>query len=241
MTPRGWDIDGDLRPQYNPQAPVLRQFSAEERTAVEPVLLARFLELRRPIADSSTQTGPPRRLSDIGRFFYLVEALQRLGSNRIDHTLLCLLDEFSILDLSSYDELYLWSIVHLSRQSLAHVRTFWPMAIDLDCRYRFPPWKRAGSCVDEPYRFTELVFFYYVLHAPRGGPALRPATAAHGSLGRCLTAIAHQLSDAGSWLVADVLSELYRQTGKPGYRDALGMLRGGRKARRETEPPALGF
>jgi hypothetical protein len=100
---------GDLRPQLNPLSPVLARWSEDQaaRAILVPVLLQRFTELARPIGDASRGARPELRLSDAGRFFYLVEALQRSGCRQVEETLLVLLDEFAQLEERSYDELYI--------------------------------------------------------------------------------------------------------------------------------------
>jgi hypothetical protein len=159
---------GDLRPQFNPHAvitwPVDSRDGLFDRSAVRQALSHRFFELSRPIADGCREPGLNMRLGDAGRFFYLIETLQRLGYDSIEQTLLVLLDEFSLLEQRSYDELYLWSIVELSRRNPEYVDTFWPMALTLDLRFRSASWKRLDDrgLVDWPYRLTELVMYFYV-------------------------------------------------------------------------------
>src|SRR5262245_15890274 len=89
---------GDLRPPVNPRAAVNLADLPGDRTALRAVLLDRFLQLSRPIADARARGGPGVRLSDSGSFFYLVEALQRLHCAELEQTLCVLLDEFAQLE-----------------------------------------------------------------------------------------------------------------------------------------------
>src|SRR5262249_31859898 len=171
--------------------------------AIEPILIDRLFQLARPIADASTWDGlairPTRpagetRLQDAGRFFYLVETLIRLGYPRLDEMLLLVLDEFSLLTERSYDELFLWCIVQLSRTDIRHARLFWPQALALDLRYRLARWRRPPGTrlFDLPYRLTDLIFYYYVIYTlhgrdPRTGNPIP-------SLGRCLGSFAKGLA-----------------------------------------------
>jgi hypothetical protein len=174
--------EADLRPQVNPRAvvnwPRTPGNGKFERDIILPALLNRFFELSRPIADACREPGPNMRLGDAGRFFYLVEALERVGYDRVPEMLLVFLDEFGQLEQRSYDELYLWSIVELSRRNPEHIDAFWPMAVTLDLRFRSASWQRpAGSSpVDEPYRLIELVMYYYVPYTVRSEPTgeMRP-------------------------------------------------------------------
>jgi hypothetical protein len=226
---------GDLRPQFNPGAAVMWQPLPGEREQVEPVLFDRFLELSRPIADASTGAGPQGRLQDAGRFFYLVEALRRLGCARLEETLCVLLDEFAHLDERSYDELYLWCLVELSRTGPAYVDTYWPQVLALDTRYRAEPWQRPEGVhpVEQPYRMTDLLFYYYVLYTlNRVGPPLL----SHGNvrtdvvpgtptLGRQLKRIAPQLSAEQVEIARQALQELeVAEPQRPAFGDALGLL-----------------
>jgi hypothetical protein len=226
---------GDLRPQFNPAGPAAWA-KLPDLQAIEPVLLDRFFQLSRPIGDASRQSGEDLRLSDAGRFFYLVETLVRLGYDRVEEILLAILDEFAQLDERSYDELYLWSIVYLSRLEPRHVESFWPMVVALDQRYRFADWTRpAGvALVDQPYRLTDLLFYYYVLHTLErqpphslpGGvvPTLADFRMRYPSLGACLLRIVPLVTDAGRALVRRVLEELMRSAGhRVLYSDAYGL------------------
>jgi hypothetical protein len=163
---------GDLRPQFDPHAVITwaapQGDGAFDRQAVLSVLLNRFFELGRPIADACREPGLGMRLGDAGRFCYLIAALEQLGYQRVEENLLVFLDEFAQLELASYDELYLWSIVELSRRHPEHVETFWPMVLTLDLRFRASPWKRPAEIsladlAEHPYRLTELVMYFYVL------------------------------------------------------------------------------
>src|SRR5262249_6031532 len=96
------------------------------------VLHNRFFELSRPIADAFHEPTLDMQVGDPARFFATVEALDRLGYNGVEQSLLVLLDEFAQLEQRSYDELYLWSITELSRRSGDHVEALWPMVLTLD-------------------------------------------------------------------------------------------------------------
>ena len=141
---------GDLRPQFN-AASVLRK-SPQELRSVERVLLDRLFHLSRPIACTPTSSAGDLRLSDSGRFFYLVEAIRRAGGAQLDETLLVILDDFLQLTERSYDELYLWSIVELSRRDRRHVEVFWPAVIALDQPLPNDPWsgRSRPSCSINP-------------------------------------------------------------------------------------------
>jgi hypothetical protein len=226
---------GDLRPQFNPGAAVTWQPLPGEREQVEPVLFDRFLELSRPIADASAGAGPEARLQDAGRFFYLVEALRRLGCARLEETLCVLLDEFAHLDERSYDELYLWCIVELSRTDETHVDTYWPQVLALDARYRGEPWQRPEGVhpVEQPYRLTDLLFYYYVLYTLN---RVRPPLLARGNvrtdavpgtptLGRQLKRLAPQLSAEQVAIARRALWELEAaEPQRPAFGDARRLL-----------------
>jgi hypothetical protein len=160
---------GDLRPQFNPRSVVTWPLEARnghfDDKVVVQALVNRFFELARPIADAHREPGLNMRISDAGRFFYLIEALERLGYQGVEGMLLVFLDEFSQLEQRSYDELHLWSIVELSRRNPDHIDTFWPMALTLDMRFRAEPWSRPPDkiLIDHPYRMIELVMYYYFL------------------------------------------------------------------------------
>ncbi|MGE3808648.1 MAG: hypothetical protein AB7K24_28615 [Gemmataceae bacterium] len=156
---------GDLRPQFNSQALVAWRDLPTNLAELEPILRDRFFQLARPIADASQGSIADMRLSDAGRFFYLVETLERMGYQKLEETLLMILDEFQQLEPGSYNELYLWSIVELSRTDTKYVHAFWPMVLALDERYRGADWQRAPGVhpVDQPYRLCELVFYYFVI------------------------------------------------------------------------------
>lgn len=222
---------GDLRPQFNTRSLLSCRELPADRAAFEAVLRQRFVEFSRPIADASVAVTADMRLREAGSFFYLVESLQRLGYAQLDDTLLMLLDEFLELEPSAYNELYLWSIVQLSRSHRRHVETFWPMAIALDQRYRCEPWTRpAGTAiVDQPYRFTELLFYFYALYTLHQDgisvPMLSLSThKRYSSLGFCLMGVAPRLSLAQLDFVADVLTQLEQQEGRVAFGDAHGLI-----------------
>jgi hypothetical protein len=209
---------GDLRPQVN-AATVLNASPARLRK-VEHILLDRLFHLSRPIACAATTTAA--RLSDSGQFFYLIEALRRAGGAHLDDTLLVILDEFLQLTERSYDELYLWSIVELSRRDARHVEVFWPAVIALDQRYRQEPWERptGTTLIDRPYRLCELLFYYFVIftiHRKKKLPRLP-------SLGRCLGTIAPQLTPEQKHLVCETLLQMAVSHRRDVYGDAFGML-----------------
>lgn len=218
--------NGDLRPQFNPYAPAARHELPQDLATLEPILLDRFFQLSRPIADARSSPTEAMRLQDAGRFFYLIETLNRLGYRKLDETLLMILDDFCRLDPLSYNELYLWCIIQLSRTDGQHVKTFWPLVVTLDLRYRAAAWQRpAGSRVfEQPYRLTDLVFYYFVLYTldRQTGTGI----SRFPSLGACLLQIAPNLSGEQLALVMQALGELEgedRQR-RPGYGDALGLL-----------------
>src|SRR5262249_51619275 len=189
----------------------------------------------RPIADASTGPHAAMRLQDAGSFFYLMETLKRLGCPRLEETLGILLDEFLHLEERSYDEVYLWCLVELSRTRPVHVRTYWPQVFSLDLLHRPAAWQRPTgvALVDQPYRLTDLLFYYYVLNTLHlqvpatdymGRPRVRhdrvPLT-----LARCLASIAGDLSEAQLELVRRALSELpVLEKRRPAFGDALGLL-----------------
>jgi hypothetical protein len=224
--------DGDLRPQVNPHALLASAQLPADLQALEPVLVDRLFQLSRPIADARTQTGADLRVRDAGHFFYLIETLARLGYPRLEELLLIVLDEFAQLTEKSYDELYLWCIVQLSRTDLRHVCTFWPQVIALDMRYRSAPWQRPqGSRVfEQPYRLTDLLFYYYVgftlgpirlMLSGRSWTAMTP----YPSLLACLTAIAPGWTPPAKELILRALRQLAEdEPNRQAYRDALGYL-----------------
>ena len=217
---------GDLRPQFNPHALAAQHELPQAIAALEPILLDRFFQLSRPIADANSSSGERMRLEDAGRFFYLIETLNRLGYPKLDETLLMILDDFCQLDLRSYNELYLWCIVQLSRSDVQHVKTFWPLVITLDLRYRSTTWRRpAGTRVfEQPYRLTDLVFYYFVLYTLDRQTGT--GTSRFPSLGACLLQIVPGLSSEQLDLVVQALGELEKEDHhrRPGYGDALGLL-----------------
>jgi hypothetical protein len=213
-------VNGDLRPQFNPASLLSRNL--RDLKSVEPVLLERFFHLSRPIANAATSPTSDMRLRDSAHFFYLIETLRRSGCAHLYETLLVILDEFLQLDEHSYNELYLWSIVELSRHDPGNVEKFWPAVIALDQRYRSEPLIRVTGMapVDQPYRMCELLFFYYVilsLHTLPGYP--RAPT-----LGTCLLLIREQLTREQIKAVGETLRSLAEEQGRKAYSDAYGML-----------------
>jgi hypothetical protein len=219
---------GDLRPQFNPNAAIT--WLPSELKEIEPVLIDRFLDLARPIADSSAGAGPGSRLQDAGRFFYLVETLKRLGFARLEETLCVLLDEFAQLDERSYNELYLWCLIELGRTDPKHVDTYWPLVLALDARYRSEPWQRPKdvSLVEQPYRFTDLLFYYYALYTitPHTGTTLVPSAVRieSPSLGGRVKRIARELTAEHVEIARRALEELLAAEPRPVFDDALGLL-----------------
>jgi hypothetical protein len=215
---------GDLRPQFNPDS-VLRE-SARDLQSVERVLIDRLFQMSRPIAFIPTNPGGAARLSDSARFFYLVEAIRRAGGENLDETLLVILDDFLQLTERSYDELYLWSIVELSRRDPRHVEVFWPAAIALDERFRNETWERPPNTAlyQQPYRFCELLFYYFAISTLH----LKKKDRRFPSLGRCIRRITPQLTVEQKLLVGDTLLLMDRDDGRDVYGDAFGMLMHGR-------------
>jgi len=193
-------------------------------TAAEPLILDRLFQFARPIADAATEPKADMRVGDGADFFLAFQAFELFNPERMREALLALLDEFAHLDRRSYDELYLWSIVYLSRLDLRHVETFWPLAIALDLRYRAVPWQReAGvSLVDQPYRFTELLFYCYALHSG----ARRPDSDVriHPSLASAVQRLAPALSPEQRGFMMQTLRDLGRSAGLPDFGDAAGLL-----------------
>lgn len=218
---------GELRPQLNPRSVVTWPLEARnghfDAKAVVAALANRFFELARPIADAHREPGLNMRIADAGRFFYLVEALERLGYQGVESMLLVFLDEFSQLEQRSYDELYLWSIVELSRRNPQHIETFWPMALTLDMRFRASSWQRPADLelVDLPYRMTELVMYYYALHTVYRRSNGRPR---YDSLATCLRRILRKLSKSEAELMMETLRDLARHQRRPAFGDAHGLL-----------------
>lgn len=221
---------GDLRPQMNADSVLLA--SGAELRKVERVLLDRLFHLSRPIGCAATATSGDLRLSDSGQFFYLIEALRRGGGAPLDETLLVILDDFLQLTERSYDELYLWSIVELSRRDARHVEVFWPAVIALDQRFRYEPWERpaGATLIDQPYRMCELLFYYYAVSTihlkKQQQPRKRQSQESQPlpSLGRCLGRIAPQLTAEQRQLVGDTLQQMERGDRRALYGDAYGML-----------------
>ncbi len=230
---------GDLRPQVNRHAAVNAPLP-DDLDLLRPVLIDRFLQLARPIADASAGGGPEMRLQDAGPFFYLIETLKRLQCDELEQTLCVLLDEFAALDEHSYDELYLWCIVELSRMAPRHVETYWPQVLALDLRYRSARWERpaAAHLVAQPYRLTDLVFYFYAIYTPRRYYYSYPAAAWEGlayqlheaehsppSLGSRLQRIAGALSSDQAEVACQALRELAAaEAHRTVFSDALGLL-----------------
>src|SRR5262249_31435632 len=182
-----------------------------------------------------SEPGLNMRMGDSGRFFYLVETLQRMGHEGLEGMLRVFLDEFSQLEQRSYDELYLWCIVELSRRSAENVAMFWPMALTLDLRFRAKPWQRPADVelFDQPYRLTELVMYYYELYTigrvlsgeiREGQPTYRRR---YPSLARCLRRVLPHLSGAEHLLLKQTLGDLahaYQDKRRPAFGDAYGLL-----------------
>ncbi len=173
-------------------------------------VLQRFFELSRPIGDAS-RGGEALRLHDAAAFFSLFESLRHLGCAELNETLLIVLDDFAQLEPRSYDELYLWCIVELSRSDIRYVEQFWPMVLALDVRYRGAAWQRPKevSLIEQPYRLIELVFYYYVLYTlplERGGNCTVPL------LARCVERILDRLSSSQRELMQQTLRDLAKAT-----------------------------
>lgn len=156
---------GDLRPQFNRHAPAALA-SLTALPGLEPILLDRLTQLHRPIADASLGVDPALRLSDIGSFLYLIETLRRLAYPNVEDMLCILLDAFSPYEDRSYDELYLWCVVELSRTDGKYVQRFWPEVFRLDANFRSGDWQRSSDLqlVDQPYRLTDLLLYYYEVY-----------------------------------------------------------------------------
>ena len=192
---------------------------------IEPLLLDKLHLYARPIADARTESRAARRLQDPGTFFFTIEIFERFDRQRTEETLLMVLDEFSGLESSAYDELYLWSILHLSRTQPHHAANFWPLVLALDLRYRSEPWQRPpdAAIVDQPYRLTELLFYFYVLYTLHR--QARDGSRRYPSLVSCLQRSAPDLPDDAFGLVLEVLEGLRAPQKRPAFSDALGLLR----------------
>lgn len=196
----------------------------------------RFFELSRPIADAFHEPGLDMQVGNPDRFFATVQALDRLGYGGLEQSLLVLLDEFAQLEQRSYDELYLWSIIELSRRNGDQVETLWPMVLTLDLRFRAEPWQRPAefSLLDRPYRMTELVMYFYVLatHEPEPDDLYLvedeaqavPPRRRYPPLATCLRRIRRQLSEEQTALMKNTLRELARTERHPAFGDAHGLL-----------------
>ena len=209
-------------------------------------LLNRFFTFARPIANACHEPGLNMCLSDPAPFRAHIEALERLGYTGIEATLLVFLDEFSQLEQRSYDELYLWSIVELSRRNVEYVETFWPLAVTLDLRFRAEPWQRPAdvALVEQPYRLTELVVYHYVLATAEPDPDpdvyfaeevyVRPKPK-HPFLATCLRRILNKLSAEEQELLFQTVGELaHGPEHRSVFSDAYGSLV--RVRRRPPEP-----
>ncbi|MBY0524706.1 MAG: hypothetical protein K2R98_14980 [Gemmataceae bacterium] len=192
---------------------------------IEPFLLDKLFSRARPIADACAESRSDMRLSDMGQFLLAAEAFGVFNHQRLHDTLLTVLDEFAVLDRHAYHEQHLWSIVYLSRLDLQHVETFWPLAIALDLRYRPAPWKRSANVaiVDQPYRFTELLFYYYAINTlqrlPRSGGLRR-----YRSLAACVNRLQRNLSGDEQALMIQTLRDLASTEKRPVFGDAAGLL-----------------
>jgi hypothetical protein len=233
---------GDLRPQVNDKAPICWQALPADLQTIEPILVDRFFQLARPIADARTGATADMRLQDAGPFFYLLDTLKRFGSRRLTETLLILLDEFSQLTPDSYNELYLWCIIELSRTDPSHFRTFWPQVIALDLQYRPQPWQRpAGAEVfEQPHWLTELVLYYYVLYTLKlpaiytSPPSRRRPLSPYLSLGRCVEELVPLLSEEQIALVRLALKQLIAsEPRRAAFGDALGLLTSAGRRRKQ--------
>lgn len=195
----------------------------------ESDLIGMLFQYSRPIADASQETRGDMRLLPAGVFFETVHVFEFYNRQRLEETLLMLLDDFSRLDQHSYSELYLWCIVQLSRMNPVHVGTFWPLVLDLDLRYRAVSWQRPDSValVDQPYRLTELVFYFYVINTLQRSAVeegARETRRPHASLATCLASLNGHLTDAQWELMIDTLRELARTEKRPEFGDACGLL-----------------
>jgi len=213
---------------------------ADELTGPGPdeitVLHNRFFEMSRLIADAFHEPGLDMQVGSPERFFATVEALDQLGYDGVEQSLLVLLDEFAQLEQRSYDELYLWSIIELSRRNGDHVERLWPMVLTLDLRFRAEPWQRPDefSLRERPYRLTELVMYFYVLatHEPEPDELYLvedeaqavPPRRRYPPLATCLRRIRRQLSEEQFALMKNTLRELARTGGHPAFGDAHGLL-----------------
>lgn len=224
---------GDLRPAFNPRAVTARRLSPAEADIVEPILRGRLLGLARHIADASSDPRPNLSLDGAGSFFCLAETLRRIHAGRLRQTLLMLLDEFIPLEPRAYDQLYLWSIIYLSRHEREDVGLFWPLAIALDQRYRAAPWQRpAGTTpVERPYRFLELLCWGYVQFTLQRGlpPGEKAVRRLYPSLTACLRGIYDDLADEERGLLLDTLRQMDQEEvmwprRRRAYGDALGFL-----------------
>jgi hypothetical protein len=215
---------GELRPQFNPGALTALADLSGDWKLVEPILIDRLFQLSRLIADASAGAGEGMRLQDASRFFNLIQTLTSRGYPGLVEMLRIVLDEFSQLTERSYDELFLWCIVQLSRADQRFVQTFWPQAIALDLRYRAAPWRRpAGTRLfEQPYRFTDLILYYYeiyTLNRDSQGVPLYPG------LSSCLVALAPDWKPLERNLVLTALQELKEEVFRPVFSDALGLLK----------------
>lgn len=197
---------------------------------IEPEFLRLCYEYSRSIGDASRDTRPGLRLLSAGTFFEAAHMfVTNLDPARLEATLLLLLDDFSRLDEHSYNQMYLWCLVQLARMNPVHVGAFWPLVLDLDLRYRAEPWQRPDGVdiVDQPYRLTELVFYFYVINTLQRTAWEEGATQTqrpYASLASSLAAMQRHLSDAQWELMIDTLRELARTQRRPEFGDACGLL-----------------
>jgi hypothetical protein len=185
-------------------------------------LIGQLCRYSRPIADAFQDPRHDMRLGSGALFLETVHVFELLGPEHLEPSLLMLLDEFSRLDQHSYNELYLWCIVQLSRMDRLHTAAFWPLVLDLDLRYRAASWRRpvGASLVDQPYRLSELVFYFYDINTLQreNGQRLYP------SLGKCLLHLDEHLTADQRKLTLDTLNQLAQETRRPEFGDAVGLL-----------------
>jgi hypothetical protein len=193
---------------------------------VGPVLTDRLLRLARPIADGSEGSGPHLRLQDSAQFFYAIEALKRLGDARLPETLCMILDPFTELQESAYDELYLWCLVELSRTDPRYVDTYWPLVLTLDLTRRPGPWRRPKGvqAYERPYRMSELLFYYYVINTLQMTAWPMPPRHRFETLGSHLQRLRPHLDSGQLGAARSSLTELVAAQGRPAFGDALGLL-----------------
>lgn len=205
------------------------QASVDPVAEIEPVVLGTCFEYSRPIADAARAPRSDMRLLDAAAFFEGARIFALYDAVRLEETLLLLLDDFCRLDEHSYNQMYLWCLVQLARMNPVHVGAFWPLVLDLDLRYRAEPWQRPDGVdlVDQPYRLTELLFYFYVINTLQRTATEEGATQTqrpYASLASSLAALQRHLSDAQWELMIDTLRELARTQRRPEFGDACGLL-----------------